>query len=134
MSYSKTTWENNVTPVSAANMNHAETQYDEAMAKMNSVTFVSYSGEGTRVLDTVYQNTSGRPVWVMVSASRGANIGIRALIGDANPPTSEVSRTYTATTPQGSGCLSFLVPPSWYYKVVSVGSAVKGVWSEWTLH
>jgi hypothetical protein len=134
MSYSKTTWVNNTTALSADNLNHVETQYDEAVAAMNTVDADNYLGDSGRVLDTIYENTSGKPRWVSVTSTVGANKGIVAYIGATSPPTSEVGRNYGASSPDGRLQVMFLVPPGWFYKATAAGGGQKAAWYEWTLH
>lgn len=129
MGYTKTTWVTGTTPISAANLNNLETQYDEAVTAMRTVDQAAPS----RALDTVYQNTTGKPVMVVICIRLQANEQAVAYCGASSPPSGVVSmRSQGSGDTQGQ--LIFIVPPSYYYRVVSqVGTPIKETWVEWTL-
>lgn len=126
-------WVDDSTALAADRLNHLETQYDEAVTVANTVTGADYAASG-RALDTIYQNTSGKPLWVIVTTNVGNNIGVTAYIGAASPPTSAVAKNFTSGGSTGFIPMTFLVPPSYYYKVTKTGSPTKQYWYEWTLH
>ena len=91
--------------------------------------------EPTRVFGTIYQNTSGKIRFVTVNfgASAYGNVGVYC---DANAsPTNLIA--YMAANPSAPalwGFVSFLVAPSWYYKVtVLTGTLNLTAWHEWDL-
>ncbi|MBI2869387.1 MAG: hypothetical protein HYX96_06145 [Chloroflexi bacterium] len=94
----------------------------------------------SRAIDgTVYQNTSGKIIMVAVSmylnGGDGAGGG-SAYVGAANPPTSIVAGwlDYASASFGVKGTLTFIVPPSYYYKIGTVGSPTLGTWTEWSMH
>lgn len=97
------------------------------------------SSEPSRVLDTVYQNTSGkiRLVSVGVSLSGGVNEGVYLKIGASSPPATTIGMINRTASNTGNAQLmgSFIVPPSWYYKVETYqGTPTLQDWHEWDLH
>jgi len=84
---------------------------------------------GTRAFNTVFQNTSGKPMWVSAAATSGGGPGIQAY-ADASPtPTTYVASGIFGATPATAGIM-FIVLPGHYYKIVSGASLV--LWVEWT--
>lgn len=87
---------------------------------------------GTRALDTIFQNTTGKPMFVSVTAS-GSGVNFLTAITDASAtPTTQV-----AQAGQGSSVgatieqIFFIVLPGNYYKVAGGGSAGLQTWTEW---
>ena len=88
----------------------------------------------SRALDgTVYQNTSGkwRVVTISARAICGADSGVHATasIGVTSSPASEISKMggitgagYTSGNFEIYTNMSFLVPPNWYYKIVTTAA------------
>ncbi len=87
--------------------------------------------------DTVYQNTTGKVLVIMVSMNITDGQYL-VKIGDANPPTSQIANPYIImNSGEMSGCsipITFLVPPDYYYAVYTqTGSPGIEDWTEWTL-
>jgi hypothetical protein len=100
---------------------------------------------GSRALGSVYQNTTGRALFVAVSvlaqivpSTTGIGYSCNALV-DSNPsPTTIVAQIYlngsTTVSADGIGQLFFIVLPGNYYSVVNVGADSYGtlaIWTEW---
>ena len=97
-----------------------------------------------RALDTIYQNTTGRPLLILVTCRcvradvAGAYAEFGALVEDVTPPTvcSSTEGLYTADNNADDvwGNITFAVPNGYYYQVYSgtggVGSSVTLI--EWT--
>jgi len=76
---------------------------------------------GSRSLDTVYQNTSGHPLWVSVSGDfvqGGDGAALQAFVGSSSPPTVEVVKQqgYNSTA-NAEVNVFFVVPDDHYYEV-----------------
>jgi len=83
-----------------------------------------------RALTTIYQNTSGKKRFVTVTLSLDNADFTTVYIGSATPPTQTLEGPANDTGGANlRGSISFIVEPSWYYKVVSDGSIVE--WFEW---
>ena len=92
---------------------------DTTSCVMRDGTTVAYaSPAGTRAKSTVYQNTSGKIRMVTILAFGAAqNDTMTCYVGVANPPTVTVAAFVTEETPAYCvGTVSFMVPPSYYYK------------------
>lgn len=87
---------------------------------------------GSRVLNTVYQNTTGLPMWVYVTGNggSGAAISLEGLTDSSNPPTTDVGYVYGAVN-NSNAQISFLVLPGNYYKVLTGLSSTLTVWIEY---
>jgi hypothetical protein len=83
----------------------------------------------SRVLGTVYQNTTGKPMFVAASIRVGIYGTAFAYSGSANPPTTQVVK-YVNGSPNSSayGELFFIVLPDNYYRVTGVDISS---WIEW---
>jgi len=92
----------------------------------------------SRVLGTVYQNTSGRPLYVLVTldvVGGAGNLYTAIAYTDTNtPPTTVVGKS--------SGCydsevdfsnIGFFVLPGSYYKVTEVSQGELETWFEWEI-
>lgn len=96
----------------------------------------------SRAFGSVYQNTSGRPILVIVTAAvlrQAANDAafIRAVVEDAASPTDIVSSAgllNLGPITQQRVCLVFAVPNNFYYEVTAVtlatGNVAKEDWWE----
>ena len=91
----------------------------------------------TRALGTNYQNTTGRPLLVLVTATcnkKGAAeaANIRALVAETTPP-AEIVQFSGFCSEVGSALqkafftLCFTVPNQWYYKVDGVADGTSSV-------
>jgi hypothetical protein len=93
---------------------------------------------GSRALDTVYQNTTGKILFVSLSLTRTANyLHIFAYCDTDNPPTALVAKAYGAsdTSLERVEHVSFVVPNNYYYNIEtdSSPSPTVSVWTEWTI-
>jgi hypothetical protein len=127
--YEKTTWVSGQTPANADNLNHLETQYDSAVSRMNSVATTAPA----RVVNTNYQNTSGKPLWVSIVTERGGSVIIGPTIGEGGLPTWYIGGN-SAGQEHSPDPIVFLVPLGWYYRVVASPSETLLAWCEWTVH
>ena len=88
---------------------------------------------GSRAFGTVYQNTSGRPMFVSVTALATASGGNIQCYADASAtPTTLVGGVSLSTS--GTNYFAppaFIVLPGNYYKVTNSGTASVGIWTEW---
>jgi len=84
---------------------------------------------GSRANNTVYQNTTGKPMFVTVAENyTGAN-NFSANSDSSSNPTTIVAWSATAVNGANAG-ISFWVLPNNYYKVVTSGHTLIG-WTEW---
>lgn len=79
--------------------------------------------EGSRAFGTQYQNTSDRPIQVLIRKSTGTN-DMSVYMG----VTSGALSLITSAPPVNYAQIGFIVPPSWYYRVESSDSLQ--FWSE----
>ena len=94
---------------------------------------------GSRVLNTVYQNTGTRTMWVAVACVLARVLGIQstaqARTDSSATPTTVVGTVTTSTGLTLDGLqnapMTFLVLPGNYYTVVTTGTANIGSWIEW---
>jgi hypothetical protein len=88
---------------------------------------------GSRVLGSVYQNTTGKPMFVSVTAhtSNVTNANILAQTDSNSSPSTYVA--YAALAQNGiDGQITFWVLPNNYYTVtVNVGTPGLSLWTEW---
>ena len=115
-------------PTAAADNNSAQiatTAFVKASASM-----VQNIVGGSRIVGTVYQNTTGRVMFVAASVYSSINSNFKGLTDAANPPTTMVCDATPATA--SVALLSFIVLPGNYYKVTSTaGVANVDAWTEW---
>jgi len=87
----------------------------------------------SRALDVVYQNTTNRPISVMVCVVSYVGAGGAKFICDENPAPTTITNSLTVA-PAGAYAATIhgLVPPNHYYKVQSVGSVsvYENIWAE----
>lgn len=87
--------------------------------------YTDFVATGGRALNTVYQNLTGKPIFVFVS---GASSTATAYVDSSSNPT-----TVAAVAPAGGGAIfasmSFIVPNNFYYKVTG-GFGTIYAWSE----
>ncbi len=83
----------------------------------------------SRVLGTVYQNTTTKPIFVSVACTNAAAANIYGYSDTTATPTLMVSASSVAAS--GYGGVGFWVLPNSYYKVVSTGSTLS-TWIEWS--
>jgi len=83
----------------------------------------------SRVLNTVYRNTTGRPLFVAITCVHSVTGSLLAYTDSSNPPTTTIA-TQSGSAGFGS-YVFFIVLPGNYYKARtdSAGSLVS--WTEW---
>lgn len=87
---------------------------------------------GTRALNTVFHNTSARPLFISVCAS-GSGVNFITAYTDANPaPVAQVAQAGQGSSGATLEQLFFIVLPGNYYRVDGGGSAVMSIWTEWS--
>ena len=91
----------------------------------------------SRALDTVYQNTTGKPMWVIVRVSEAASyadIHVQTYTDASNPPVLMEDEIYTNTAfnpaPIITATIRLIVLPNNYYKVVNVANCALTGWIE----
>ncbi len=87
--------------------------------------------------DTVYQNTTGKVLVIMVSMNITDGQYL-VKIGTTSPPTTQIANPYiTMGSSEMTGCsipITFLVPPGYYYAVYTqTGSPGIEDWTEWAI-
>ena len=94
---------------------------------------VVFSGDlsGSRTLSTVYQNTSGKAMLVLVDLSGvGASTTVQGISDSGASPTAVVWQSAGVVT--GAQSLWIMIPNNHYYKVICSGAAVAH-WNEYSL-
>lgn len=84
---------------------------------------------GSRSVGTVYQNTTGKPMFVVASMQVSGGQSMTAYTDSAANPTTACGRV--APTSSTEAPLAFWVLPNNYYKLVASGGFVAGQWIEW---
>jgi len=100
----------------------------------------AYNPTPSRALDTVYQNTSGKIRIVAVEGRMNilevlnCYIGTStAALGDVGMVSNEIESGTAGDYTHG--VVTFVVPPSYYYKASTEGTGVSlQEWKEWDLH
>ena len=89
---------------------------------------ISTIASPSRALNTVYQNTTGKTLYVSVACTIPGGANISSLVGTANPP----GTTAGLTGGGGWGTLFFIVLAAYFYQV-QTGGAVSTLysWTEW---
>lgn len=87
----------------------------------------------SRALGTVYQNTTGRPMFVAVtnSALTANNVTMRVFSDSSDPPTTETARGSVAEYNVSHGFVGFWVLPGNYYMVWCSTASGVSIWTEW---
>jgi hypothetical protein len=80
-------------------------------------------------LNTVYQNTTGKPKFVVINAQVSASSSMNALTDGGNPPGTVVANVGTGVSALNSS-MSFWVLPNNYYEIQSSGVSLLH-WTEW---
>ena len=107
-------------------------EVDAVDAKLDDVS----QAQPTRALGTIYQNTSGKLLFVTVSIYADDGEDVIVEVEDATPPTTAVAFLSNRT---GAGTLyvasSMIVPPNSYYRArATAGAPALYKWTEWDLH
>jgi len=162
--YTKTTWKSGAAPgINADKLNKLETQYDCAKDDLDNHVAnadphgqylkevdeyigptVQQSLKASRAVGTVYQNTTGKPMWVAVTVhpeiERGyGSVSYNIRTDGDNPPVTQVAQASAPSVPnEDSGIyttMTVVVLPGYYYQLVAdvTGSITPAVirWIEW---
>jgi len=87
----------------------------------------------SRALGTIYQNTSGKPMMVAVTAIAANGGSLIGVTDSASSPTTVVISAQNASATGMNIAVSFWVLPGNYYKVyTATGTATSPIWTEWT--
>jgi hypothetical protein len=88
----------------------------------------------SRALNTTYQNTTGKPLFVAVTATCTSGAAIAALVDASASPGTTVASASAPGTLTSTAALTFFVLPSYYYRIT--GSGIPGptlsIWTEWS--
>ena len=107
----------------------------------DNLTYIMSTAQATtaKILDTIYQNTTGVPLMVSVYISN-ATYGEQILVQNGSTAsTSLLVANFPCLAGDGysRGSVFFIVPPSIYYKItaggLSTGTPVLANWTEWPL-
>jgi hypothetical protein len=85
-----------------------------------------------REFNTIYQNTTGKPMLIVFDVWCGAETIIRFNIGDSSPPTLLVFEMSSGGV-EATHEASILMSPNWYYNIVRIEEAYIQRWIEQTL-
>ena len=87
---------------------------------------------GSRALGTVYQNNTGKPMFVAITISMTANSNIMAQTDASNPPSTGVGWVAYSGTGQSEHLLTFWVLPGNFYRTfTNAGAPTLTAWTEW---
>ena len=89
----------------------------------------------SRALGSVYQNTTGRPMFVSVSAhtSNVTDANLIAQTDSSNPPTTYVAYASVGAYNNIDAQIFFIVLPGNYYTVtINIGTPALSLWFEWS--
>lgn len=84
---------------------------------------------GSRALGSIYQNTTGKVLYVAVSVNMTGIGSLFAFADDSNPPTTLIISTSNQIAYNAS--VFFLVLPGYYYKATIDTTGNLGIWVEW---
>jgi hypothetical protein len=162
--YTKTTWNSGAAPgINADKLNKLETQYDCAKDDLDDHVAAAdphgqylkevdeYIGPtvqqdvtASRAVDTVYQNTTGKPMWVAVTVrpqkvEGGGSVSYYIRTDGDNPPVTQVAQAGRPLVANESGSIyttmTVVVLPGYYYQLFAdvTGSITPAVtrWFEW---
>ena len=80
----------------------------------------------SRAVNTIYQNTTGRPIVANISCSRGTAGTVTLLVDDVTPPVVVISQQ---TSSGATVSVSAIIPPNHYYEL-DESDATKVYWAE----
>jgi len=88
---------------------------------------------GTRSIGAVFQNTSGKPMWVTVTVSLPGGVnGLNMLTDASNPPTTVVASIFGGVATAAVSFSFVVLPGNFYELAVSVGAGFTlDTWIEW---
>lgn len=84
----------------------------------------------SRAAGAVYQNTTGKPMFVTATIEMQAGYGFTAWCDGSNPPGTQVGSALASGVPAASVPVSFWVLPGYFYQVTGTATIVMD-WSEW---
>lgn len=85
----------------------------------------------SRVIGSVYQNTSNRPMFVVISCYADSGTGNATAYTDSNNPPTTAVESDSSENGLFYASLSFFVLPGNYYKVTSTTAFTILTWTEW---
>jgi len=88
----------------------------------------------SRALDTIYQNSTKIRLVVLTGIFNVDGEEIHIYIGPSSPPSVYVGCIETRFNENNDIPITFIVPPSYYYRAVSAGSPNINTWYEFNLH
>jgi len=86
---------------------------------------------GSRAINGVYRNMTGKPMMVTVTSALGAGVLVDVLCDSASSPITGVAQAYNVGASVAQQSVCFWVLPTYYYTVFTTGSATVSRWSEW---
>lgn len=95
----------------------------------NAVTVQTVFTSPTRVFGAVYQNTTGKPLFLSVTA-QGSNCSA-SIKSDSSPTPSTVLCGQYNNGAGGNACCMAIILPGNYYQAVMQGSGSQLYWTEW---
>lgn len=103
-------------------------------AQRDGSTVAYASPSGTRVKDTIYQNTSGKTRMVSVIVSGAADSdSVSCRVENATPPTIIVGG-FTASAASDASTITFFVPVNYYYRCLETEATITiSYWTEWDI-
>lgn len=89
---------------------------------------------GSRVLNTIYRNTTGKAIFVVVCASlTSGGSALQGITDGFTTPANVVAVQYNGSTQTGVSSIGFWVLNNNYYKVwIPAGSGTLSYWNEWS--
>jgi hypothetical protein len=114
-----------------------EVKVNSSLVSVNRPVIVQLGGNLTsfRTTGTVYQNTTGFPLYVAVDifGSGVANVVVAGLSDSTASPATQVAGLITSNTVGSHGCITFIVMPGNFYKVTVSASSGLNTWVEWAI-
>lgn len=90
---------------------------------------------GIRAVNTIYQNTGDKAMFVLVNLECVNSETAKFEIGSASPPNIQLGEIGNDPVDNDSDhhAITFIVPKAWYYRMVNVdGSPIISDWHEWS--
>lgn len=119
-----------------ADVVNTSTGHDHDGTDSKPVVSTQTDATASRALATVYQNTTGKPMWVTVSINMNGSTSAVAVWGaysdGSNPPTTQVvkgQRSHTNPSPSLILPATFVVLPGNYYKVQNDGTPTVSIFA-----
>ncbi len=100
--------------------------------ELNTLLPTNSQTSSAKIIDTIYQNTTGTLRFVNISCYYPTGGGTLCKCGSTTPPATIVSAQGAGTNNQYVPAF-FMVKPNFYYTCSTAGSAVLSYWTEWDL-